>query len=180
MFDILKNNIPLVIAISISIGIIIMITKLFVILPILVIILSLIIIFSQIKEHYEEKDPKLQEIRMKLESFFNSKSSWKGFLSPLNNRNIMDEINLYKGNKSYTINKEKVYVCVKDDKDKYYTDNTLMYVIAHELSHVICDEIGHTEKFHQIFEELLSELIDYGIYDPSIVVEKNYCNYDIK
>ena len=33
----------------------------------------------------------------------------------------------------------------------------LVYVLAHEMAHVICPNIGHTPEFHAIFDQLLEE-----------------------
>lgn len=133
------------------------------------------LIFNQIHEHYTQNDPKLKEIRKTLDAFFLNNKPWKGPLYILNQKNIMEDISLNRGEKSYTINKEKVYICLKDDDNQYYDDNTLYYVIGHELSHVICDEIGHTEKFHRIFDALLIKMEDEGIYNPNIPITKDYC-----
>ena len=51
----------------------------------------------------------------------------------------------------------------------------LIFVLAHEISHAICDEIGHTEKFHRIFQALLIKLTEAGIYDPNIPIIQEYC-----
>ena len=51
----------------------------------------------------------------------------------------------------------------------------LIYDFAHEVSHVLSVSIGHTEEFHGIFEDLLVELTDAGIYDPSQEIITNYC-----
>jgi hypothetical protein len=93
----------------------------------------------------------------------------------LNSKNVMDTVKLYRGEKSYTINKEKIFLCMKNDKGQYYNNNLLIYVLAHEISHSLCDEIGHTEKFHYIFEALLQQLSMAGIYNPSIPVDQHYC-----
>jgi hypothetical protein len=88
----------------------------------------------------------------------------------------MKETDLYRGDKSYTINKERVYLCLKDEHNQYYPLNMLIYVLAHELSHVISRSIGHTDEFHAIFEQLLVELTDAGIYDPSQEILTDYCH----
>lgn len=134
------------------------------------------VIYNQIHENYINDDPKLKDLRGTLEDFFESKTNWKEPLKILNEKNIMKNIKLYRGEKSYTINKEKVYICLKDENGHYYDDNTLIYVIAHELSHAICDEIGHTEKFYRIFEALLVNMEEQGIYNSKIPIKQDYCN----
>lgn len=135
------------------------------------------VIYNQIQEHYSKDDPVLRNLLETVRPLFYQDNYYLGSLSSLNNRNILDEITLYKGNKSYTINKEKVYICLKDEKDDYYPKNMLIYVFLHELSHVICDEIGHTDKFHRIFEDLLGKAIEKGIYNPSIPIITDYCQH---
>ena len=53
----------------------------------------------------------------------------------------------------------------------------LLYVLLHELSHVLCDEVGHTEKFHEIFDQILAEANKQGIYDNSYSIIQDYCQY---
>ena len=48
-------------------------------------------------------------------------------------------------------------MCLKDSDGNYYDDNSLMFVLLHEIAHVICKSIGHTDEFHKIFEDLLKE-----------------------
>ena len=134
------------------------------------------VIYNQIHEHYTQDDPKLKDLRDRLELFFENKKDWEKPLTKLNEKNIMKNIKLYRGEKSYTINKEKVYICLKDENGNYYDDNTLIYVIAHELSHAICDEIGHTEKFHHIFEALLKKMEEEELYNSKIPIKHDYCD----
>lgn len=89
----------------------------------------------------------------------------------------LNDIKLMKGSSSYTINKYKIYICLRDRKTNViYTDNMLVYVILHELAHTLCDEIGHTKKFIYIFKNLLHRAIRYNLYDPDIPTVKNYCS----
>jgi hypothetical protein len=150
----------------------------------LCIILTLVgyILYDQINEHFNDRDPKLIELKNKLEIFINSKNNtgkkWSGYLQSLNDRNILNEIKLYVGSKSYTINKTRVYLCLKDENNQYYDDNSLMFVLLHEISHVICNSIGHTEEFHKIFGDVLVEAEKVGIYNSKIPMIKNYCGHD--
>ena len=135
------------------------------------------LVVMQIQEYYQQDDPKLKELLEKVRPLFESDKYFSGLLSELNTRKILDEITLYSGDKSYTINKKKVYLCLTDENDEYYNINMLTYVLLHELSHVICDEIGHTQKFHDIFKEVLKEAKKLKIYDPNIPIIKDYCQY---
>ena len=82
----------------------------------------------------------------------------------------------YSANKSYTINKEKVHMCLRDEKGAYYDKNMLIYVALHELAHVMQDSIGHTQQFHRKFAELLRKAAANGVYDPSQPPISDYCN----
>lgn len=135
-------------------------------------------IFTQVKETHDQNDPKLKEIVKIIEPMFRKESyTYSGLLEPLNTRNILEEIRFFKGEKSYTINKEKIYMCLKDEDNDYYPNNALIYVCLHEVAHVICDEIGHTEKFHKIFDELLTRAAHMKIYNPNIPMIQDYCQY---
>lgn len=134
------------------------------------------IIYSQIDNYILSKDPILIELKETFTKFFKNKKNWTGALTKLNSKDIMGDITLYRGDKSYTINKERVYMCLKDENNEYYPTQMLKYVLLHELSHVICDSIGHTDEFNIIFEELLVEAADAGIYDPATPLIIDYCH----
>jgi len=148
-------------------------------LVLLFVIIGIIVflILLQVEEYKLQDDPKLKELKKKIEPLFNRDNYYTGHLSEMNSRNILNEINLYKGEKSYTINKQKIFLCLKDEKNEYYETNMLLYVLLHEISHVICDEVGHTEKFSKIFDELLKEAEKMNIYNPNIPIITDYCQY---
>jgi hypothetical protein len=133
-----------------------------VIVGLLLIGIVIYLIATQIKDTFDQSDPMLIELQETL--------------APVHP--IIETLQFYKGNKSYTINKEKVYICLKDKKEEYYDKNMLIYVCLHEVAHAICDEIGHTLKFHNIFQELLERAHELGIYNASIPVIQDYCDYD--
>lgn len=131
--------------------------------------LLLYIIFRQVNEYYQNNSPLLLEIREKLLFLADN----------ISERNTILNLKFYEGKKSYTINKKKVYICLNDPNTKeQYPMNMLMYVAIHELAHVFCDEIGHTRKFHQIFNTLLYRAEEKGIYDSSIPLISNYCGHN--
>jgi len=95
-------------------------------------------------------------------------------------QNIYDPIESFEfvpGKKSYTLNKQKVYLCLKDEHGQYYHMNMLMYVALHELAHCLCEEVGHTPKFHAIFDSLLDLAHEKGIYNKFIEPITPYCEY---
>ena len=92
----------------------------------------------------------------------------------------LDEVKINEDNQSYTINKEKIYLCLTDKENKFYSNNMLTYVLLHEFAHTLCKSVGHTPEFHAIFEKLLKEAIVRGLYDPSIPVDPEYCKHNSK
>jgi len=85
-----------------------------------------------------------------------------------------NKISVAQSDSSYTINKRSMHLCVKDRKGKYFSKNMLMYVALHELAHVLCDEIGHTPKFHKIFDDILDKAVEIGLYNPEVPPNLNY------
>lgn len=131
---------------------------------IIISILLLIILSIRLKEKFDEDDPMLISIKEELRLCFPE----------------IDNTILLKGKKSYTINKKRIHLCLKDENGHYYDKNMLKYVTIHELAHVMCDEVGHTEKFYSIFNELLDKAHKRGIYDKSKPLIKDYCEYSME
>lgn len=127
-----------------------------------VVIIIVYFALCPIVEGFQKQDPKLEQI--------------KKIIRPLRPE-VVDNIIFLEDNRSYTINKKKVYLCLKDENGEYYNDNMLIFVVLHEMAHVLCDEIGHTAKFQQIFQQLLDEAAVKKIYDPEIQPVQNYCEY---
>ena len=67
---------------------------------------------------------------------------------------------------SYTINKgDKIILCIRSPTGSFYNLNEIIYIFIHELSHIICSEIGHTEKFYNINKFLIQEAIRLNLYN---------------
>jgi predicted metal-dependent hydrolase len=71
------------------------------------------------------------------------------------------------GYTSYTINKGKMVLCIRQ-KDKNMTlikdMNLLRYVTIHECGHLGSKEIGHTPPFWKTFKFFLNEAVNMGLY----------------
>jgi hypothetical protein len=140
--------------------------KIIIYLGYIIAILFLLVIFyclrNEIREGHLEYDPMLFTL--------------KEVLKPVHP--IIGKLQLYKGEKSYTINKERVFLCLYDENGKYYSLNTLIHVLLHEIAHILnTEDIGHTQNFHDRFEELLEKATSLGIYNPQIPIPNNYCEY---
>lgn len=129
-----------------------------------IVVVSGIMIWLCVREYKEEyqHDPLLETLRK--------------ILIPVHP--IFNEIELYKGQKSYTINKKKVYLCLYDENGDYYNMNTLVYVLLHEIAHVLNKEdVGHTKAFNEQFDILLRRAEDQGVFNPNIPVPPAYCTF---
>ena len=131
-----------------------------IILAIFLVVILIWLAISQIKEYHLQDDPMLHRLKQVLEP-----------VHP-----VISTLKLYKGNKSYTINKSKIFLCLKDKNGDYYPLNLLCYVLLHEISHLLnTKDVGHTEEFHRIFDKLLEKATELGAFNPSIPIPQNYC-----
>jgi hypothetical protein len=95
----------------------------------------------------------------------------------------LSTIEFFSSDESYTEDKRKIYLCLKDENGKYYDYNMLVYVAIHECSHALTDviDVEHkTPEFRGMFEHLLTKAYYLGIYDPNKSLVTNYCGIKIK
>jgi predicted metal-dependent hydrolase len=50
--------------------------------------------------------------------------------------------------------------------------NTIMFVMLHEMAHLMTETIGHTQEFWGNFKRVLGDAVKLGIYTPV-----NYAQY---
>ena len=110
-----------------------------------------IIINRVVTEQYAvqncEDDPlKVEELKESLKGFLLQDKQWTGYLKDMDGKDIYKKCSICKDHDTYTINKKHIFLCMKDEDDEYYEKHQLMYALLHELGHVLCDEIGHTEN----------------------------------
>ena len=68
---------------------------------------------------------------------------------------------------SYSLNKgEKIVICVrsKDSKSQLTDINTVMFVVLHELAHLMTLSIGHNDEFWENFRFILAHAIEWKLY----------------
>lgn len=75
---------------------------------------------------------------------------------------------------SYSVNKgEEIVMCLRSKSTHELHDlNEILYVAIHEIAHVGCPEIGHTDLFNKINTYLLENAVECKVYQ--------YKNYDMK
>jgi hypothetical protein len=81
----------------------------------------------------------------------------------------MCENDLDANSTSYSENKgEKIVVCLRDKKPPYkiVDTNTVMFVMLHEMAHLMTTTIGHTPEFWTNFKQILHDGVSCGIYQP--------------
>lgn len=88
-------------------------------------------------------------------------------------------INFYASNGSFTEDKKRIYICLKDKEGNYYEYNDLIHVCLHELAHAFSNTVdyNHTSpEFINNFQYLINRASELNIYDPSKPFVDNYCN----
>lgn len=85
---------------------------------------------------------------------------------------------------SYTVNKgEEIALCLRSKKTGELHDiNLVMYVVLHELAHVACPEVDHTELFKKIFIFLIQIAVNLKIYKKINyqIYPQEYCGLTIR
>ena len=72
---------------------------------------------------------------------------------------------------SYSENKgQKIVVCLRDKtkapKYPVIDKNTVMFVMLHEMAHLMTETIGHTQEFWNNFKRILHDAVQLGVYTP--------------
>ena len=122
-------------------------------------------------EHFKDPNYKQDEPYQRLVQHFNP--------------DVLEENDISADSTSYSENKgEKVVVCMRDKTQKPYPlveENTVMFVMVHEMAHLMTATIGHTPEFWTNFRKLLHDAIQLGIYTPTNYAKNpvRYCGMEI-
>lgn len=104
-------------------------------------------------EHYKEDPSSMADPRVKV------------LVSRFNPSNMVEN-DLDADSTSYSENKgEKIVICLRDKTTKKLVDeNTIMFVILHEMAHLMTTTVGHTPEFWTNFRRILHDGVQVGIY----------------
>jgi hypothetical protein len=87
---------------------------------------------------------------------------------------------------SYSENKgQKIVVCLRDKtrppEYPLIEENTVMFVMLHEMAHLMTETIGHTPEFWANFKRILGDAIKITIYTQTNYAQSpvNYCGMKI-
>lgn len=84
---------------------------------------------------------------------------------------------------SYSVNKGELLVfCIRSKETfKIHDLNELLYVAIHEIAHIGCPEVGHTDLFFKINKYLINKAIQYNIYKyiDYRLFNKEYCGMQL-
>ncbi len=145
---------------------------------ILIIVVSVIIYFIRNKDKKKDisDDSKIifLIIKEKINDLINyclilNNNNYINYIKNINEKFYYTDIyenNMNNNNTSYTINKgDEMILCIRSKNDyKLHNINDLLYIVIHEISHIGCPEIGHTELFYKINKYLLERAIEKKIY----------------
>lgn len=119
------------------------------------------LVSKQARENYSQYNPIIKTLKQEILSCFPE----------------LVHLQVYEDNKSYTINKEKIFLCLRDRYGQYYNKDILMYVLLHEIAHTLCTDVGHTAQFKDIFDILLQRATTAGIYSH-VDIPSDYCKFE--
>lgn len=80
-------------------------------------------------------------------------------------------------NDSFTENKKKMFICLKNKNGEYYDYNTLIYITMHELSHVLTSTYkdSHGQEFTDIFNYLIQSAKSKNLFDDTKPIKYDFC-----
>lgn len=129
-------------------------------------VLLLIIIFIVVISLSSSKDPYLESFKPQLTKILDN-AGYHLMEGPL-------PIHIVKSqDRTYTVNKQKIYMVLDKPNGERYNRDTLLFVLLHEIAHILSPDEHHTKEFHKIEKRLHSSAIDLG-YIRKERLDKSY------
>ena len=92
------------------------------------------------------------------------------------------DLEIYEGGTSFILDKKMIVLCTRDADGNPYSENTLMYVLLHEIAHALSekyDDNHKTEEFNTKFYMLRKQAVEAGLLHPDEKLPDVYCNIRI-
>lgn len=82
---------------------------------------------------------------------------------------------------SFTIDKARVVLCIRQSNGDFVPRPVVMYVAIHELAHILTKSVGHTDEFWSNNARLVKAAKEIGIYEDQNFDETpvSYCGITI-
>lgn len=109
----------------------------------------------------------------------------KFLLSNYNPDTIIENAPINQVNTSYVDDKGKVFaLCLREKKsgqNNFHDENTLKFVVLHEMAHMATQSYGHEDEYWTNFKFLIQEAKAAGLYEPADFSKSpiNYCSLDV-
>ena len=94
------------------------------------------------------------------------------------NKCTLKETAQHENSAAYTVNKgDEMRICTRDGNGNIENMNTSMFVILHELGHLMSNSYGHNEEFRTNFSYITHLASSIGVYEPQEFANDpvNYC-----
>lgn len=130
-------------------------------------------------DYLAEVNAKLIKLIRHMISKYNSKEAIQLYQNY--NPDMLSEGSYTSGFTSFTVNKVKLVLCIRQRDNTFVDKNTIIYVAIHELAHMATKELGHTQTFWQNFKWLLEEAVAIGLYRKTDFnkTPQDYCGIKI-
>ena len=77
---------------------------------------------------------------------------------------VLGERPIHEKEVGYTVNKGKeIRVCLRDEMGNFIEKDTVLFIILHELAHIITYSYGHTDEFWENYNHIEKHAKLYGI-----------------
>jgi len=118
-------------------------------------IVLLILIFVIVIGFTKQKDPYLESFKPLISKIL-EKSGYHMFDQPIPIHIVNSQ------DRTYTINKQKIYMVTHKPNGERYNRDTLLFVLLHEIAHILSPDEHHTKDFYRVEKRLHSAAIDLG------------------
>lgn len=129
----------------------------------IIILLLIIYTYIKLKPTYCEIDPVLEKLRLDL----------------IKVEPRVINLNFFSHDESFTEDKQRVFICLKDPiTNEYYDNNTILSVGLHEIAHAfssVIDKEHVTPEFNNLHNHYRQKAAELKLFDPEFQVSPTYC-----